>query len=64
MPVQTFVLCESSFRWLGAQFLPPRLPDGNPGEGGASPGPLLPVPPRPRAVLGTQAGSLMSYPFS
>lgn len=35
MPAQTFVFCESSFQWLGAQFLSPHLPNGNPSEGGA-----------------------------
>lgn len=39
-----------------------RLPDGNPGEGAAGPGPVPWGPPRSRAVLGTQRSSLVNSP--
>lgn len=46
MPVHTFVLCESSFRWFGAQFLSPACQMGIlVGQGGAGPGLLLWGPP-------------------
>lgn len=50
------------FGGLGAQFLSPHLPDGNPGEGGAGPNLLLQIPPRLLAFPGTQMSSLMNSP--
>lgn len=71
MPAQTFVFCESSFQWLGAQFLSPHLPNGNPGEGGAGqafscgslPGHVLCWPP-PRWAPWSVSGPPISNPTS
>lgn len=63
LPVYTFVLCESSFRWFGAQFLSPACQTGilvRVGQAQASSW----GPSRSRAELGTPSSSLMNSPPS